>query len=128
VEAICASVGGLPLGIEIAASLVRVMTCDEIALELNLHMGEVASPRRDLPEGHRSLRAVFERSWSLLAPNEQTALMRLSIYQGGFSRDAALMVSAVPFTVIMALVDKSLVKRDSSGRFHLHDVVRQFAC
>jgi predicted ATPase len=123
----CRTLGGLPLGVEIAASLVRVLTCQEIADELEYGHDVLTSPFRDVPARHRSLTALFEQSWTALAREERSALMRLSILRGAFRRDTASAVAGAGLSVLTALLDKSLLQRSSEGRFELHELVRQFA-
>ena len=60
VSDICRLVGGLPLGIEIAAARTRSMDCESILNEILKSLDFLASTRRDLPERQRSMRAVFE--------------------------------------------------------------------
>ena len=43
---------------------------------------------QNVPERHRSLRAVFEQTWQRLSPAEQTVLMQLSVFRGGCTREA----------------------------------------
>ena len=52
-------------------------------------MDFLATTMRTIPDRHRSLRAVFEHSWQLLSEQEQTVLRKLSIFRGGFEREAA---------------------------------------
>lgn len=125
------SVGGLPLAIELAAGWVRLLPAEEIAHDLRLSMDLLArdpaaagAPAR--PE-HHSARAVLERSWGLLAPREREALAALSVFQGGFTRAAALAVAQAPLPLLSSLVDKSLLAVDDAGRFVLHPLVAAFA-
>ena len=127
IHRIVKGVGGLPLGIEIAASLVRLLDCEEIAAELERDIGGVATTRRDIPERHRSLGNVFEQSWTLLETEERSALARLSLLSGSFTREAGQAIADADLSVLGSLVDKSLVQRRQDGRFEMHDVVRQFA-
>jgi predicted ATPase len=127
VSRICSLLDGLPLGIALAASMVRVLTCREIAEELDRDVNTLTTSLRDVPERHRSLRAVFDQSWALLNEAERFALMRLSVLRGGFRREAGICVSAAPLATVASLVDKSLIQRSASGRFEIHDVVRQFS-
>ena len=127
IRRIARSVDGLPLGIEIAASLVRVLSCAEIAEELERDPGSMTTSRRDIPERQRSLRDVFEHSWMLLDDVQRSALMRLSVLRGPFSREAAQAVGNANLSVLASLIDKSLLHRTPDGRFALHEVVRQFA-
>lgn len=124
---ICQLVEGMPLGIELAASWVRVLSCPEIVREIENSLDFLATAARHVPERHRSLRAVFEHSWNLLPPGERELLRQLAIFHGGFRREAAEHVAGATLSDLMALVDKSLVRRTQTGRYDLHEVVRQYA-
>jgi len=129
---ICELVAGLPLGIELAASLVRLMSCEEIARELAASLEFLQSSRSDLPERHQSLRAVFDHSWKLLRPTEQSTLRQLSVFRGGFRRDAAAAIASASIALLTPLVDNSLVRRAAGGdqgeaRYELPELVRQYA-
>jgi predicted ATPase/transcriptional regulator with XRE-family HTH domain len=123
----CQLVEGMPLGIELAASWVRVLSCQEIVREIESNLDFLATAARHVPERHRSLRAVFEHSWDLLPPDERERLRQLAIFHGGFRREAAEQVAGATLPDLMALVDKSLVRRTQAGRYDLHEVVRQYA-
>lgn len=121
-------VEGLPLAIELAASWTRMMTPPEIASELERNLDLLATSRQDIPERHRSLRAVFEHSWELLSEAEQTALMSLSVFSGGFTRAAAQQVAGPDLFQLSSLIQHSLLwYQQEGGRYHLHELVRQYA-
>jgi predicted ATPase/transcriptional regulator with XRE-family HTH domain len=147
ITTICRLVGGLPLGIELAAAWLRLLSLDEIAHELTRGLDTAHLSPRTLPARHHSLRAVVDHSWQLLSPKERTALRQLSVFQGGFSREAADKVLSFELramsseqhnielktqnsellTILAALIDKSLLRRGGSGRYDLHEVIRQYA-
>ncbi len=124
---ICKAVAGMPLGLEIASSWTRVLSLGEIAEELERDPDSLEISSRDLPMRQRSLRAVFEHSWNLLRPVEQAILARLSVFRGGFDRDAALEVAGARLPSLLALVQKSLVQKNPEKRFELHSIVRQYS-
>jgi predicted ATPase/transcriptional regulator with XRE-family HTH domain len=124
---ICQLVDGMPLGIELAAAWVRTLTCDEIAQEIESGLDFLSGSSRDLPSRHRSMRAVFDHSWRLLSEDEQAALRHLSIFQGGFRREAVEAVAEATLFTLSALVMKSLVRRSRLTRYDLHELIRQFA-
>jgi predicted ATPase/transcriptional regulator with XRE-family HTH domain len=124
---ICQLVGGMPLGIELAAAWVRALSCDEIAQEIERGLDFLSVSARDLPARHRSIRAVFEHSWELLLEDEQAAMLRLSVFQGGFRREAAEVVGGATLSVLSALVTKSIIRRSSADRYDLHELIRQYA-
>ncbi|MFC4455206.1 ATP-binding protein [Deinococcus sonorensis] len=126
VEQLCQRVGGAPLGIELAASWLKVLTIEELAHDLSLDLDLAASIARNVPARHQSLRAVFEYSWNRLSPQEQRALAGLSVFRGGFTREAAREVVGVSIQLLSRLVDTSLLLVDPSGRFDRHPLVYQY--
>lgn len=124
---ICQLVEGVPLCIELAASWLRVLTCREIAAELEKGLDFLTSTLQNVPERHRSLRAVFDHSWNLLSPAEQTTVRQLSVFHGGFQREAASRVVGASLPMLAGLVDKSILRRNAVGRYEIHDLLRQYA-
>lgn len=123
---ICQLVDGLPLGIELAASWVRLLSCAEIAHEIEQTLNFLQSSQRDVPQRHQSLRAVFDHSWQLLTEAERRVLRQLAVFRGGFGRDAAIQVTGASLPVLAALVDNSLARR-ANGRYELLELLRQYA-
>ena len=124
---ICEMVEGIPLGIELAAAWVRMLTCAEIAAEIERSFDLLATSARDVPQRQRSLRAAFEHSWHLLPDDERRILQALSVFSGGFTRKAAEAVAGATLVSLAALMAKSLAVRAGDGRYDLHDIVRQYA-
>ena len=125
---ICQIVGGMPLGIELAAAWLNILNVDEIAGELEKGLDILASEVRDAPQRHRSIRAVFDHSWTLLDQAEQEIFPRLSVFRGGFTREAALQVAGASLQVLAGLVSKSLLNHNpASGRLEMHELLRQYA-
>jgi predicted ATPase/transcriptional regulator with XRE-family HTH domain len=123
---ICQLVKGMPLAIELAAAWVRLLSCQEIAQEIEHNLDFLATSARDLPARHRSMRAVFDHSWKLVSNEERQALSRLSVFRGGFTREAAEQVAGASLTLLSALISKSLAQPVADGRFDLHELVRQY--
>lgn len=126
IAAIVRQVHGWPLALELAAAWVRTLTCAEIAAEMARSVDFLAAPGH-AEARHHSLRAVFTATWHALPPAEQTVLARLTVFRGGFTRAAAAQVAGASVHTLAALVEKSLVQRDETGRFALHELVRQLA-
>ncbi len=129
---ICRLVGGLPLAIDLAASLARLMPIAEIAEEIAKNLEVLHSTRADLPERHRSLRAVFDHSWQLLDADSQRALQQLTVFRGGFTRHAAALVAEAQLPALASLVENSLLRQistvnETKGRYDLPELVRQYA-
>ena len=125
---ICRLVGGLPLAIELAASWVRMLSAREIAQELEKGFDFLESRKLDVPQRHRSIKTVFDHSWKLLTDNERELLMKLSVFQGGFTREAAFNVTGATLFLLSSLVDKSLLRHSKNpDRYDLHELVRAYA-
>jgi predicted ATPase/DNA-binding CsgD family transcriptional regulator len=124
---ICRLVEGLPLALELAAAWVTTLPCTAIADEIAHNLAFLMSGLRNVPARHRSVRAAFEGSWTLLADDERAVFRRLAPFMGGFTREAAEVVAGATLPVLSSLVDKSLVRREADGRFGLHELLRQYA-
>lgn len=127
VGAICRLVDGMPLGIELAAAWVRALSPEEIAAEIARGLDFLSLSSRDVAPRHRSMRAVIDHSWALLTEEERRVLGSMAIFRGGCTREAATTVAGASLPVLAGLLDKSLVRRGESGRYELHELVRQYA-
>ncbi len=136
IRKICNLVNGMPLGIELAASWTRMLSCQEIVNEIQSSIDFLESNLRRLPDRHRSMRAVFAYSWDLLTPGEQDALMSLSLIRGPFTLDTAQSVGEASLELITKLIDKSLIQASSGSAsedttslqiYSLHEITRHYA-
>jgi len=126
VKRICQLVQGMPLGIELAAGWLPVLSCQEIADEIETSLDFLSSTQRDQPDKHRSLRAAFDYSWKLLDEEHKRVFRALSIFQGGFDRKAAAQVMGADLRILSELVDKSFLHRTDQGRYEIHALLKQF--
>jgi predicted ATPase/DNA-binding SARP family transcriptional activator len=127
VQRICRLVEGMPLGIELAAAWVPVLSCQEIASEIQQGMDILTMPHRGLPDRHRSVRAAFDHSWKLLTEEAKAGFRKLSVFRGGLSRQAAAEVAGADLGLLSELVTKSLLRRNAQGRYEIHELLRQYA-
>jgi predicted ATPase/DNA-binding SARP family transcriptional activator len=127
VARICRMVEGMPLAIELAATWLRTLSPAEIANEIERSLDFLSASLRDLPERHRSMRAVFDYSWQMLSSDEQRALCKLSIFRGGFLRQAAEQVAGASLSILSTLVNRTLLRHTTTGRYELHELVRQYS-
>ena len=124
---ICRLVHGMPLGIVLAAAWLEMLTLKEIADEITQSIDFLETDMVDIPERQRSLRAVFDYSWTHMAESEQAVFSKLSVFTDSFSREAALAVSGANLRNLMTLMNKSIIRRDQeSGYFTVHHLLHQF--
>ena len=124
---ICRMVDGMPLGIELAAAWTPVLSPKEIAEATGKSFDFLSATMCDIPERHRSLRAVFESSWSLLTDELREAFSKLAIFRGGFILEAAQEGAGVSLGQLSALLNRSLLHRTPAGRFWIHSLLQQYA-
>ena len=124
---ICQLVEGLPLAIQLAASWVAMLSPQEIASELARSLDLLATERRDVPARQRSMRATLDHTWRLLTERQRDLLQGLSVFRGGFTRQAAREVTGASLQDLMALADRSLLQLSLPGRYDVHELPRQYA-
>jgi len=124
---ICQLVEGMPLGIELASAWLRVLSCKEVVQEIEHNIDFLSTSLRDVPERHKSMRVVFVHSWDLLSDKEREAFMKMSVFRGGFRREAAQRVTGASLFILSALVDKSLLRWSPTERYEMHELLRQYA-
>jgi predicted ATPase/DNA-binding CsgD family transcriptional regulator len=124
---VCRRVDGIPLAIELAAAMVRVLAVGEIATRLDGGSFGLLTGGRGVPLRHQTLAAVLDWSYDLLDEAERALLRGLSVFAGGFAMDAAEAIcgGAGVLDALTGLVDKSLVIADA--RYRLLEPIRQYA-
>ncbi|HUM71922.1 MAG TPA: diguanylate cyclase, partial [Chloroflexota bacterium] len=106
---ICRLVNGTPLALELAASWTKALDTAAIAAEIEKNIAFLETNLRNVPERHRSMRAVFNQAWQQLSPAEQDVFRRLAVFRGGFLAKAAQAVAGASLAILSALIDKSLL-------------------
>jgi predicted ATPase len=117
----------MPLALEMAASWLRYLSCQDIAEQINRDKLVLMSTSRDVPSRHRSMKAVFNQSWRSLSDTEQRAMMQLSMFAGQFGAEAGLEVAGVGYETLFALVDKAMLNKAENARFGMDPLIRQYA-
>ena len=127
IERLCARLGGVPLAIELAAAWSRVLNLSQIEAELTHGLDILSGGAPDRAPRHASMRAVFDHSWAMLHPRERAAMRRLAPFRGGISLHAAREAASISLPVLLALTNKSFLRRSADGRFSRHPLVWHYA-
>jgi len=137
VVAICRTLDGIPLALELAAARTRAMAPAEIAARMEDRFAILADGPRTAPARQQTLKATIDWSYDLCSEACQTALRRLSVFSGDWSLDAAeSVVSDRPIDrsevagLLARLVDRCLVERSTvagESRYRLLETIRQYA-
>jgi predicted ATPase/DNA-binding SARP family transcriptional activator len=128
---LCRRLEGVPLALELAAARAQVMSPAQIAKHLALPL-ELLKGRHGDPFQHSSLRAALEWSFALLPRDGQRCFMRLAVFRGGWTAEAAEAVCEDPMVLdhLAQLVECSLVQVEhglEEPRFRMLEMVRHFA-
>lgn len=135
VAAIVRRLDGLPLAIELAAALVKLLPPRSIASRLERSLDVLKGGPQDLPERQRSLRSAIAWSYELLDDRARLLLEHLSVFAGGASYEKVEEVCApddpdLLLEALRTLVDQSLVVQSDDGdmpRFSMFESIRDFA-
>lgn len=130
---ICHRLEGMPLALELAAARVTAQTPAQIASALTTSLTDLKSRQRGLSPRHQSLRAAIQFSLDLLTPDLQAFVTRLSVFQGGWTAEAARAVTGCTEAeeFLEELVTRSLVtarEHEATGvmRYSFLETLRQF--
>jgi predicted ATPase/class 3 adenylate cyclase len=134
---ICRRLDGIPLAIELAAARVKVLSIPNLAQRLNERFRILTGGSRTALPRQKTLSALIDWSYDLLAPQEQMLFNRLGIFASGFSLDAATAVCSGDgldeieiLDLLSTLTDKSLIVANTTGeqeRYHLLESTRAYA-
>ena len=138
VAAICRSLDGLPLALELAAARLKLLPPDALLARLEHRLTVLTGGAQDLPARQRTLRATLAWSDALLAPEQRALFRRLAIFAGGADLAAIetihRMLGGDETTLLddlAALVDHHLVLRSDAGgtvRLSMLETIREYAC
>ena len=132
VARILSQLDGLPLAIEMAASLLDAMTYAELADLLEGELGGLRSASRVAEARHETLAAAIEWSENLLEERERRVFAAFSVFAGPVGRAdiEAVMGDSDAISSLRTLVTRSLVSAAPAGTvtlFRLLEPVRVLA-
>jgi predicted ATPase/class 3 adenylate cyclase len=137
VAQICQRLDGIPLAIELAAARTGALSVEQIATRLNNCFRLLTGGSRTSLPRHQTLRASIDWSYTLLDQHERSLLVRLTVFSGGWTLEAAEtvcgfgeLVSSDIVNIMTSLVNKSLIVVDRDAfdihRYHMLETVRQY--
>ena len=136
VAEICRRLDGIPLAIELAAARVGTLSLEQISERLEDSLKLLTAGDRMAVPRQQTLRGALDWSHELLSEPERPLFMRLSVFAGGWTLEAAEVVaSAVEegdvLELLSGLANKSLIVSEPTGdggvRYRLLEPVRQYA-
>lgn len=123
---ICRFVQGMPLAIEMTAGWVDTLSVQELVSLIQTNFDMLYSTHHDIPERHQSIRHVLNQSWSRLTPSLQTTLINLTVFQNGFSYEAAKYTTSITLADLQTLSGRAWFKLKSDQRYTFHPLIYQY--
>jgi predicted ATPase len=133
---ICRRLDGIALAIELAAARVTILSLKQLSQRLDERFRILTGGDRTALPRQQTMRAAIDWSYELLSETEQTLFRRLSIFQGGWTLEAASAVCSddsldefAIFDTLALLVNKSLVVVElgaETQRYRLLESLRQY--
>ncbi|MDX8028820.1 LuxR C-terminal-related transcriptional regulator [Lentzea sp. BCCO 10_0856] len=124
-DAVCERLDRLPLALELAARLIRVLTLEEIEARLDNRFAVLTAGPRDASPHHRSLHAAIDHSYQLLTEAEKTALQTFAMFPDGMTEELADALVPDGWEIAKRLKERSLL--ENGERLTMLESVRLFA-
>jgi predicted ATPase/DNA-binding SARP family transcriptional activator len=128
---LCSRLDGIPLAIELAAGLIRVLPPAQLAIRLRQTQQDLVDRRRPAATRHASLSAVMDWSFRLLPARLQESFCILSVLRGTWSVEAAQAIcGGDAIEVIDLLCDRSLIQSEPAEeepRYRMLETIRSYA-
>jgi predicted ATPase/DNA-binding CsgD family transcriptional regulator len=151
VARICLRLDGIPLAIELAAARLRLLSVEQIASRLDHAFRLLTGGSRSVLPHHQTLKALIDWSYDLLSQEERILLLRLAVFAGSWTLDAAEYVCIDPeeeparqapqssfrllpegiMDLLGLLIDKSIIRLEhlqgEEPRYRMLETVRLYA-
>ena len=134
VAAICTRLDGLPLAIELISARVKLLPPVLLLERLHGRLMLSSDGLRDLEPRHRTLNAAIGWSYNLLNPEEKMLFMRLGVFVGGWTMEAAEAICQPEINILdgmASLLDKSLIQpkpiSSDNSRFTMLETIHEYA-
>ena len=136
---ICYHLDGIPLAIELAAARTKMLSVQQICKRLDDRFHLLTGGARTALPRQQTLRALIDWSYDLLSENERLLLLRLSVFAGSWTFEAAEEICAGDYIetydvldLLTQLVNKSLVVviehlQSGETRYRMLETIRQYA-
>jgi predicted ATPase len=135
VTEVCRRLDGLPLALELVAPKIRSLSARDIVARLERRLQFVRTASQIREQRHRTLHAVVDWSYQLLAEPQRQVFDRLSVFASSFTMAAAQQVAGCGgdaegvAEAVTALVDRSMLGAhtdDPPSRYTMLDTLRHY--
>ena len=133
---VCRRLDGIPLAIELAAARLKVLSVGQLVERLDQQFALLAGTARDLPPHQQTLETTLDWSFDFLGGAERALFTRLSVFNGGFTLEAAesvcsgdMVAGEHVMNLLARLVETSLVMATDTDpiRYRLLEPISHYA-
>jgi DNA-binding SARP family transcriptional activator/predicted ATPase/tetratricopeptide (TPR) repeat protein len=125
VDAICRSVGGSPLALDLTASWLAVAPIASVRDRVASSWDVLHSDDVDRPARHHDMHALIEETHQRLADHDRRTWARLALLRGSFDHETAVRVSGTSWRDLLRLKRYALL-RSVGDRLQMHALVARF--
>ncbi len=131
---VCLKLDGIPLALELAAARTKVLSIEKIHERLDDRFNLLTGGKRTALPRQQTLRALIDWSYDLLSENEKILWSRLSVFNGGWTLEAAEEVCSDDtidkneiLDLLSQLTEKSVIIYDhSKNRYRILESLKQY--
>lgn len=131
---ICARLDGIPLAIELAAARTKILSVEKICERLDDRFNLLTGGKRTALPRQQTLKALVDWSYELLSDREQILWNRLSVFNGGWTLEAAEEICCDDdlgkekiLDLLHLLAEKSvIVYEEDKERFRILESLKQY--
>lgn len=113
---ICHLVNGSPIGIELAAGLLKLYTPAELVNEIRRDYTILVTKCSGVMPRHREIATILATSWQQLGNDEQQLLVECSLFVEQFAREALLQITSATPDLVAALLQKNVLYYDAETK------------
>lgn len=134
VISICRTLDGLPLAIELAVARIRSLTVEKINDRLRDRFTLLTGGKRTALPRQQTLKTMIDWSYELLTEPEKILWVRISVFTGGWTLEAAEAIccgdsisNVMVMDLLGELTDKSMISyKQDTGRYSILESLKQY--
>lgn len=126
IEQICQLLEGNPLALVLAAGLTPHYHYTELVELLAQGIDGLTQSGHGLPRRQQSLALLLAQTWGQLAGEAQQLLLALTVFEGSFSRKAAMTVAGATLEQLGMLVNHNWLLAQKAGRYRMPRLIYHY--
>lgn len=115
----------LPLAMELAATWVELLSCEEIVTEIQMNLDFLETDLINVPERQKSIIGSLDYAIGHLNPEQKLAFSKLCIFKDKFDRKAAQEITEISLTMFRDLSRLPLIRGFVNGLYEIPNTLKR---